>query len=442
VAVDTVRNAAVDVLLRVFEKGAFLDVALDRTLKRGRLSERGRRFLTHLVYGAVRHKLLCDFVLTDLVHQPLDDLPRPILAVLRMGVYQALFCDQVTFPAMVHTSVDLAKRRGHAGTAKLVNAVLRRAPRSLGDVELPPPDDPVQHLSVRHSMPGWMVEQWIHEHGEETARTLCEAFNEQAPVTLRANLLRTTPEDLCAGLTKAGYPSEQRTPIPEEVTVVGGAPPTRAKLFQRGCCIIQDPAAMLPAHLLEPQPGDWVLDLCAAPGGKTTHLGELAHGKARILATDAHVRKLRLVAENVERLGTPNVWVACADGVTPPFTRQFDRVLVDAPCSGLGTLRRHPDLKWRAGPHDFETLAVRQEALLRSAVGLCKNGGVVVYAVCAFSRRETVQVIESILKTLPVEPENGPEWLSQWQLNVGQYRTLPQQDGLDGFFLTRLRKRP
>ena len=208
---DPVRDAAIDVLLRVFEKDAYLSDSLDRTLRRRKVSGRGRRFMTQLVYGTVRHKLLADFLLEGLVHQPLEDLPAPIHAILRMGVFQALFCDQVTFPAMVHTSVDLAKKRGHAGTARLVNAVLKRVPKSLEVAELPDALTP-RALSIRHSMPRWIVERWIDELGEETARDICEACNQPAATTLRANTLQATAERVVDRLLKAGAVAEKRTP--------------------------------------------------------------------------------------------------------------------------------------------------------------------------------------------------------------------------------------
>jgi len=438
--VDAVRDAAVGVLLRVFEDGAFLDAALDKAVRRRKPSERGRRFLTQLVYGTTRHKLLCDHVLSSLVRQPLDDLPGPIRAILRMGVFQSLFCRQVTFPSMVHTSVDLAKRRGHAGTARLVNAVLRRAPQGVDEVDLPPPEDRARHLSVRFSVPEWLVAEWLASHGHATAESLCEAAASEAPVMLRTNTLKTTPAQLMAALGRTGCVAAQRTPIPEEVTLLSGPYPTRAKLFAQGHCFIQDGASMLPAHLLEPRPGNRVLDLCAAPGGKTTHIAALVQGQAAIVAMDVRPDKLRRVQENAERLGTPGIHLVAADGAQPPARPGFDRVLVDAPCSGLGTLRRHPDLKWRTSPGDRERLTRCQVALLRSAVTLCKNGGVVVYSVCTFTPEETVGVVTTALDGGGVELEDGPEWLNPWKIETGQYRILPQEGGLDGYYLTRLRK--
>jgi 16S rRNA (cytosine967-C5)-methyltransferase len=197
---------------------------------------------------------------------------------------------------------------------------------------------------------------------------------------------------------------------------------------------------MLAAHLVEPRPGETVLDLCAAPGGKTTHLAELAGGQARVVAADADWARLHRVLENIERLESPGISVVCADGVRPPFRTGFDRVLADAPCSGLGTLRRHPDIKWRMSPEAISRLAELQVSLLRSAVQLCKNGGLVVYSVCTFSKQETQDVVQTVCHDGQVELEDGPEWLQPWKIAKGQYRMLPSAEAWDGFFLTRFRK--
>jgi 16S rRNA (cytosine967-C5)-methyltransferase len=441
VSLDIVRDTAVNILTRVFQGGAYLNIAIDKCLRRRELSERGRRFMTQLAYGTVRHKTLCDYVLKDLVNNPLDELPPPILNILRMGVFQSLFCSQVTFPSMVHTSVDLAKHHGHLGLAKLTNAVLRRAPQSLDKITFPSSENDLPaYLSVRYSTPRWLIDEWIEEFGPETASALCSVSNAEAPPSIRVNTLRTTPEKLTEALAQQGCTVEKRTPIPEELTLVDGLPPARVKLFREGNFLVQDAASMLAPHLLEPRPQDRVLDLCAAPGGKTAHLAQLSEGEAFIAAMDVHPGKLRLVRENFERLGLAEPGLVCGNGTMAPFAETFDRVLVDAPCSGLGTLRRHPDLKWRVTPQTRESLSDLQKELLRSGVRLCKNGGVVVYSVCTISRQETIDVVNEIMETENVGPESGPEWMKPWQKAPGQYRTFPHEGGLDGFFLMRFRK--
>lgn len=438
---DPVRDAAIDVLLRVFERGAYLNLALDTSLRRRKLTERGRRFLTQLVYGTVRHRQLCDHILAPRLHQPLVSLPAPILNILRMGVFQALFCGNVTFPAMVHTSVDLAKKRGHAGTARLTNAVLKRVPQRLEDVALPnAATDPVGFLSCRYSLPAWLAQRWVDELGFARAEARCAACNEPAPATLRVNTQRIGRDALADAFARAGVHAEKRTPIPEELTLLDGPPPARSKRFHEGQYFLQDPASMLAPHLLEPAPGDRVLDLCAAPGGKSTHLAQLM-GHGHVVAADVQPAKLRLVRENADRLGLPGLHLLGADGRQPPFRPgHFQRVLVDAPCSGLGTLRRHPDLKWRIAPDDIARLAQTQQELLRSAWELCENGGVIVYSVCTLTPEETTGAIACLAGSGRVTPEDGPPWLDTWKSGTGQYQTNPENEGLDGFFLMRLRK--
>jgi len=440
--VDIVRDTAVDVLLRVFAKDAHISDAIDRSLRRkaGRLSPRGRRFMTQLVYGTTRHILLADHILQPLLHQSLDKLPLPILLILRMGVFQSLFLDSVTFPAMVHTSVDLAKKHGHAGTARLVNAVLKRVPQSLDEVALP--EASLQHSSIRYSVPEWLVARWTQEFGAERAERLCATSNIEAPRTLRVNTLRMTADDLKVRLQNAGIQVETFANVPEAFRIVEGPSPTDTKAFIEGLFYIQDPASMLPSILLDPQPGERVVDLCAAPGGKATHLAALAGGRAWVVANDVEFRRLLRVRENVERLQAPGIAIACADAVRPPFAPgAFNAVLLDAPCTGLGTLRRRPDLKWRARPGDPARLAEQQCALLRSAIGLCENGGRVVYSVCTFTPEETTGVIEAIKGDGTVVCEDGPERFNPWKINPGQYLLPPDNPDLDGYFLARLRKK-
>jgi 16S rRNA (cytosine967-C5)-methyltransferase len=440
--VDVVRDAAIDVLLRVFDRSMHLDVSLDKTIRRrgDQISERGRRFLTQLVYGTTRHMLLCDHVLRRLCSQPLDKLPTPVLMVLRMAVFQSLFCDQVTHPAMVHTSVDLARKRGHAGLAKVANAVLRKCPQRMEDVHLPDREkDLGRYLSVRYSLPKWLVDLWLEDFGPEGAEAAAIASNAQAPACLRVNTNRISVESLQTELATSGILCQKQTPLPEELTVVSGDGLTRSKRFQQGFYTLQDPASMLPAILLEPGPGDRVLDCCAAPGGKATHIAQRTNNEAWVVAMDASRRRMEKVVENAERLGAA-LHCVVGDGANPPLQGQFDRVLVDAPCSGLGTLRRHPDLKWHMTNDTITRLAGQQLALLRRAVTLCKNNGCIVYSVCTNTRQETRDVVHALLQDGTVTLENGPESLDTWRMDTGQYATQPS-GAWDGFFLTRFRKR-
>lgn len=440
--VDLVRDAAIDVIGRTLERGMHLDRALDKTLRRKNFGDRGRRFLTQLAYGTVRHKVLCDYVLQPICDQPLDKLPPAIWHILRMAVFQSLFCNQVTRPAMVHTSVDLAKRRGHAGLGRMTNAVLRRVPETIDAISFPDPETDLDaFLRIRYSMPKWLVALFINQYGHEQARVLCALSQEQAPTMLRANTAKISRDKLVEDLNRLEIPAVAFAAIPEAIIVDKVSGVLKSKRFQEGYFLIQDGASMLPAHLMEPQPGERVLDLCAAPGGKTTHLAQLADDQAFVVAADVASYKLEKVAENAERLGLSSIRMLIQKGESPALTGEFDRVLVDAPCSGLGTLRRHPDLKWHIKPEDPAKLALQQAELLRSGIRLCKNGGVIVYAVCTFTKQETVDVVQAILSEGLVEPDDGPEYLKTWQVAQGQYQTNPVDAALDGFFLMRFRKR-
>lgn len=440
--VDLVRDSAVSALIRILENGAHADVTLDRILRKGKLSPRGKRFLTHLVYGVIRNKLLCDHVLRMTCDQPLDKIPVPVLMVLRLGVFQAYFSDNVTRPALVHTSVELAKRRGNIGLAKLTNAVLRKIPQQLDDVSLPDrTKDFVNYLRLRYSMPRWMVRFWMERFGEEGAEKMCAACGEQAPLTIRVNTLKTRRETLMKHLEKAGFHSVDIPGCPDGLTLSGEGNLLRSKLFQEGYFMLQDPASMLASSLLEAQAGECILDICAAPGGKSTHIAALASGKAKVIALERYAGRIGRIQENCQRMEIPGVFPVCGDGLAPPFMDgTFDRVLVDAPCSGLGTLRRHPEIRWRTTPEMHAELAVTQCALLRKAVQLCKNGGLVVYSVCTLTRQETVDVASQIASDGACVLEDAPEHYNSWKIAQGQYQTSPLDAAWDGFFLTRFRK--
>lgn len=441
--VDPVRDAAVSALLRVFEAQAPVDATLDRIIVRGKLSQRGNRFLTHIVYGVVRHKLLCDHVLQGLCEQPLDKLPPPVFMVLRLGVFQALFCDNVTRPAMVHTAVELARRRGHPGLARLTNAVLRRVPKRLEDIALPDRTrDRINYLRLRYSMPRWIVRLWLTLYGEDDAERMCARCNEPAPPCLRVNTLKTDMETLEQQLHAAGNTVARIHPAIEGLMVSDGVHPLQSKRFQEGAFLVQDPASMLAARLTAPMPGERVLDLCAAPGGKATHLAALAEDRASVIALERYPQRIRRIRDNCDRLGVASVYPVCGDGLAPPFAEgRFDRVLVDAPCSGLGTLRRHPEIKWRTTPDTPARLAETQRALLRTAARLCKNGGLVVYSVCTLTREETLDVVTELLSGASCVPEDGLEQYNTWKTAPGQYQTSPLDAAWDGFFLMRFRKR-
>ena len=440
--VDPVRDAAIEVLLRVFEKGHKTNEAIDRTIKRkgSRLSSRGRRFMAQLVYGTTRYVKLCDYVLSPLLNQDIEKLPISIRMVLRMGIYQSIFLHSVTFPSMVHTSVDLAKKWGHAGTARLCNAVLKRVPQTLEDAVLPDKNEDFPfYLSIRYSLEHWLCTQWVEEYGPEKTEAICASSNIEAPGSIRVNTTQTTQESLLKQLNKLKVSAAPHELIPDAITL-GDPSPVKSKVFQQGHFYIQDPASMLPPHLLQPEAGETILDMCASPGGKSTHIAQLTECKAQVICNDLGGKNYWRIQENIERLLLKHMELVISDATSLPFTGPFDRVLLDAPCTGMGTFRRHPELKYRMGPKAPRKLAKTQLKLLRSAIEVCKIGGVVVYSVCTFSQEETEELAIIITGELPVTLEDGPAWMDSWKIKTGQYKILPNEDQLDGFFLMRLRK--
>ncbi|HPX85671.1 MAG TPA: 16S rRNA (cytosine(967)-C(5))-methyltransferase RsmB [Candidatus Hydrogenedentes bacterium] len=441
-AVDPVRDAAVSVLLRVFQTEAHIDVSIDRALRRTNLSPRGARFMTHLVYGVVRHRLLCDHVLQPLCDQPLDQLPLSVLIVLRMGVFQSFFCSNVTRPALVHTGVDLAKKRSHSGLAKVANAVLRRLPSSLDEITLPDRTTQLmEHLRIRYSMPRWLVRLWCELYGEDGAEAYCAACDSAALPSVRINTLLAQTDDVLQQMQKAGIAAERITEALDALLLHDGTNPQATRWFRQGQLMQQDPASILAGALVDPKPGEKILDMCAAPGGKTLHLCALSRDAAPIFALERYAGRVARIVENRERLGGTQVLPLCGDGLQPPFQDgTFDRVLVDAPCSGLGTLRRHPEIKWRIQPETPSLLAATQKAMLRKALQLCKNGGLVVYSVCTPTPQETTEVTAAILAEGGCMPEDGPEQFDSWKTALGQYQTSPKNGAWDAFYLMRFRK--
>ncbi len=275
--VDPVRDVAVDVLLRIERKNMRIDDSLEKSMRRkgSALSSRGRRFLSQLVYGTVRHQGLCDRVYTPFLNQPANKLPEEIRVILRMGVFQTLFCNQVTFPAMVHTSVDLAKKRAHAGLAKVTNAVLRKIPQSLEEITFPDPkSDPEAHMIVRYSVPAWLATKWIAELGADGAIEVARASAEEAPLTARVNTAIMTVELLKEILAKQNVVVTEHPSIPGAVTLEGARRIVDSKPFILGHFVLQDLASMLPVHLLEPLRDEVIADLCCAPGTKTTQIAQ------------------------------------------------------------------------------------------------------------------------------------------------------------------------
>ncbi|MFQ5991546.1 MAG: 16S rRNA (cytosine(967)-C(5))-methyltransferase RsmB [Nitrospiraceae bacterium] len=464
------RKVAFDILMEVERARLFADEALERALGRGRLDARDRALVHELVYGVLRRRGTIDWRLIQLIHRPMERLPLAVRIALRVGAYQILYLEKIPASAAVNESVWLVKSPLRSGGGKwtgLVNAVLR----SLVRAPTPPwPDSTVDApfaLAVRYSCPQWLATRWVERLGLTDAEVLCRATTETPPLTLRVNTLRQTRSGLTQVFTEAGLLIDHTTMSPLGLTVKKRGPITELPYFQEGAFYVEDEAAQLIPPLLDPKPGQRVLDACAAPGGKATHLAALMDNQGEIVAIDRSPTRLRLLEENCRRLGVTTVkpFLADAREVSAEFRtgsrgsprprgtripsrvlqQPFDRILLDAPCTGLGILRRHPEGKWRKEAQLVKQQHDLQVQLLEQIAPLLRPGGILVYSTCSTESEENEQVIDDFCSThAEFHREPVAPWLPSSGLSLvtsrGDFSTMCNTHSMDAFFAARLRK--
>ncbi|GIP36735.1 ribosomal RNA small subunit methyltransferase B [Paenibacillus sp. J31TS4] len=442
------RELAMELLTRVEQEGAYSNILLNQLLRQSQLDRREAGFATELVYGTIQRRNTIDYFLARFVPKGLHKLDPWVRSLLRLSFYQLYYLDRVPAHAAVNEAVNLAKKHGHAGIAGMVNGVLRNVLRQRETLVLPADLPDVKRIALEHSHPEWMVARWIREYGAEEAEKLCAANNEAPPVSVRANALRQSAGELVLELREAGYEAEPSPLAPAGVRVAGAGNMADSPWYERGALSVQDESSMLVAEALAPEPGMTVLDCCAAPGGKTTHLAEKMQDRGRIVACDVHEHKEALIRRQAERLGLTSIDTQVTDARElaakyPPAS--FDRILLDAPCSGLGVIRRKPDLKWAKEESEIASVAKVQQELLEAVHGLLKPGGVLVYSTCTTAREENAGMVKQFLEAHPdfrLEPLPadvfGPDKLPG--ADSGMVQLLPQQFHSDGFFIARLRK--
>ncbi|MFM7424651.1 MAG: 16S rRNA (cytosine(967)-C(5))-methyltransferase [Elainella sp.] len=433
--------------LRAVQGGAFADIALNRVLQAqsASLGLPDRRLLTELVYGTVRRQRTLDALIDQFAQKPAQQQPPDLRLILHLGLYQLRYLSQVPASAAVDTTVELAKANGLKGLAGFVNALLRKYLRQAeaqpnGDC-LVLPADLVSRLGVQHSYPDWIVQLWIEQFGEAGAEQLCAWFNQPPAIDLRINPLQTSLEQVEAALQAVDLAPSRVLNLPQALRLPASAGAIQSLPgFAEGWWTVQDGSAQLVGHLLDPQPGDWVIDACAAPGGKTTHLAELMQDQGRIWAYDRYASRLKKLQENQTRLRFQSIQTFPEDSRQIKLTG-VDRVLIDAPCSGLGTLHRHADARWRQTPDTVAELAQLQFELLAQAATWLKPAGLLVYATCTLHPSENEAVVRRFLQTFPdwrIDPPLSPHPAAAFVQPEGWLKLLPHQDHLDGFFMVRL----
>lgn len=436
----TPRQIALDLLQQIVQTNQHADMLLDQELSRNRLQGADRGLLTELVMGVLRRQGTLDYYLTHLVQRPLDTLELPVLLLLRLGLYQLCYLDRVPAHAAVHATVELAGQA--APRAKgLVNGVLRSFLRLN---QTPPfPDQgmtPGKWLAATFSVPEWLAEQWLRQLSPAQAAALAATTLETPSVVLRTNRLKTTREHLSAQLAAAGITAETCRYAPDAIRLISRCPIPDLPGYHEGLWTVQDEASQLVSLLLEPQPGETVLDMCAAPGGKTAHLAHLMEDRGRVVATDLNQRRVRKIEQTVCRLGLGSVQTLVADALQPDYLdgQKFDRILLDAPCSGLGVIRRNPEAKWRLTQSEINRCAERQSHLLQAAARLLQPQGRLVYATCSTAQEEDEMVLDDFLSRHPgfMIDTSVQLFTAHPELMTanGCLRCWPHQHGTDGFF--------
>ena len=424
-------------VLQAVAAGAYADGALERELGRVPLAPLDRALATELAYGAIRQRRLLDAWLDQLGKVPAERQPPKLRWLLHLGLYQLIASDRVPAAAAVSTTVELAKRGGLARLAPVVNGMLRaylrrRELEGPGGLPIAPEaaPDPATLLGLRHSLPQWLAADVLQWLPPERAEAFGRACNTPPSLDLRVNCLRSTPEAVQTALQAVGVEAQPIESLPAGLTLRGRSGDlSRLPGYTEGHWCVQDRAAQRIAPLLDPQPGERILDACAAPGGKSTHIAELMGDQGSVLALDRGEARLRRVSRNAERLGLSSIEPRQGDATVlaeqhPELRASFDRILVDAPCSGLGTLARHADARWRIEPAAIEELVLLQRQLLEGLLPLLRPGGRLVYATCTVHPRENSELIDALMAAHP-----RLELRDSWQLWPGEI------DGAgDGFF--------
>lgn len=443
------RTKTLEVLVRVGDSGAFSHLIIDQTLQQMSWSKQDQALFTELVYGTLQYKLTLNYFLQHFIDRK-KKVKNWVKRLLYLSFYQMYYLDKIPDHAIIHEAVEIAKQKGHQGIGKFVNGVLRETQRQ-GFPDFDQIDDPIERLAIETSHPSWLVERWIDAYGVEKARSICLANLQTKPINIRVNRLKASRDQVMEQLTADGYHVEASL-FSEQGIIVEKGHILSHQLFKSGTFSIQDQSSMLVVEMMDIKPDQQVLDACSAPGGKATHIGEKLNNTGHVYAYDLHEKKVNLVQRKAEELGLINIRTKALDGRLlsneyEPGT--FDRILIDAPCSGFGVIRGKPDIKYSRTADDVEALAQIQYDLLEKITPLLKKNGKLLYSTCTIDPTENEAVITEFLMTyhqsFEIDPdffEQLPEFLKKGQgISQVGLQIFPDDYHSDGFFITRLRRK-
>jgi 16S rRNA (cytosine967-C5)-methyltransferase len=441
-----VRETAMELLDAIEKNQSYSNLLLNHAIEKNHLPVKDIGLLTELTYGTLQRKMTLAFFIKPFLKKS-NKIESWVMNLLMLTLYQMVYLDKIPDRAAIFEAVEIAKKRGHKGIASMVNGVLRSIQRE-GIPTLDEITDPIQKLSIETSHPKWIVEKWVDQFGYEKAKKMCE-INLTAPIqTARVNLTKVTVEECVARLDEEGFHVEKSPIIPEAIRALKGNI-AKSSAFKDGWLTIQDESSMLVAYALNAKENETVLDACAAPGGKSTHIAEKLKNTGKIISLDLHEHKVKLINENAQRLGLTNIETKTLDSrmVKDHYQEElFDRILLDAPCSGLGVMRRKPDMKYTKKEQDLIQLSSIQKKLLASVSPLLKKGGILVYSTCTIDKEENENTINEFLAENP-QFEGDPTFNERMPEAIKPFITgfdlqvFPQDFGSDGFYIAAFRKK-
>jgi 16S rRNA (cytosine967-C5)-methyltransferase len=436
------RKISVEILNQVLNKGGYSNIVLGRALNESSLSEKDRGLVTEIVYGTIKYKYTIDNILKTFLKNPLNKMDVSILNLLRASIYQMKYLDKVPDYAVVNEAVNISKKIS-IGASKLVNGVLRNYLRNKDEIALKYGDE-IEKLSIDYSFEPWMVKLFVNQLGVDGAEAVLAGLNCTPDVTVRVNTLKSSYDEVFDTLVEMEYNVEPGYVSPDAIKIIRGKSIENNSLFKSGHITVQDESAMLVAEVMELKENMIVMDLCSAPGGKATHMSELMNNTGRVLAFDVHENKLGLINENAARLGITNLECDVMDAAV--YNERYKdfahRVLIDVPCSGLGIIRKKPEIKWNKSFKDIKEIVNIQEKIIRNAAQYVLPEGILLYSTCTINKMENEDIVSRFLKS------NSNFKLEQ--INVGQrdnlkyhgngMLTVLPNNKMDGFFIAKLRR--
>ncbi|MBU5677362.1 16S rRNA (cytosine(967)-C(5))-methyltransferase RsmB [Alkaliphilus sp. MSJ-5] len=440
------REGALITLYEINEKEAFSNIALNKELRRNSYNQLDKNLLTELVYGALENQIYIDYIIGQFSTFAIKQMNPYTLNLLRLGIYQLLFLNKVPSFAAVNETVNLSKKYCKKTTG-FINGVLRNVQRNMKNIKLPNPEENiVKYLSVKYSHPEWLVKTFLNNFDKDFAEELLKANNTKPELYFRINTLKISIDDCIRLLTDEGYTVKQSSLIKEAVVVKGLQNIEQSNLYKKGYIQIQDFSSMLVAKILDPKEGEYVIDVCSAPGGKTTHMAQIMNNKGTIIARDIHEHKLKLVERNAQRLGIKiiNTENFSGNNLDEKLLNMADKVLVDAPCSGLGIIRRKPEIKYRKQDEDIKSITAMQYDILKNAAKYVKIGGELVYSTCTINTRENEDIVQKFLKDNPnyvlININEEYKDFLPGEHNNGTVQLYPNLHNTDGFFISKIKR--